>query len=135
MLQILAPLIAPIIDKALDLIPNENDRQRAKEDMERGILDAANQALLGQLEINKVEAAHKSIFVAGWRPFIGWVCGAGIAWAFVGQPVANWAVEAFGLGISLPIIPTDNLMELVLAMLGMGGLRTFEKLRGVAREK
>ena len=135
MLQILAPLIAPIIDKALDLIPNENDRQRAKEDMERGILDAANQALLGQLEINKVEAAHKSIFVAGWRPFIGWVCGAGIAWAFIGQPIANWAVEAFGLGVPLPIIPTDNLMELVLAMLGMGGLRTFEKLRGVAREK
>ena len=135
MLQILAPLIAPIIDKALDLIPNENDRQRAKEDMERGILDAANQALLGQLEINKVEAAHRSIFVAGWRPFIGWVCGAGIAWAFIGQPIANWAVEAFGLGVPLPIIPTDNLMELVLAMLGMGGLRTFEKLRGVAREK
>ena len=135
MLQILAPLIAPIIDKALDLIPNENDRQRAKEEMERGILDAANQALLGQLEINKVEAAHKSIFVAGWRPFIGWVCGAGIAWAFIGQPIANWAVEAFGLGMPLPIIPTDNLMELVLAMLGMGGLRTFEKLRGVAREK
>ena len=135
MLQILAPLIAPIIDKALDLIPNENDRQRAKEDMERGILDAANQALLGQLEINKVEAAHRSIFVAGWRPFIGWVCGAGIAWAFIGQPIANWAVEAFGLGMPLPIIPTDNLMELVLAMLGMGGLRTFEKLRGVAREK
>jgi hypothetical protein len=91
--------------------------------------------MLAQTEINAAEAQHKSIFVAGWRPFIGWVCGVGIAWSMVVQPVAQWAMIAWGDGTELPTIDTSYLMELVTAMLGMSGLRTFEKMRGVARRK
>ncbi|MDA5194107.1 3TM-type holin [Govanella unica] len=86
-----------------------------------------------QAEINKIEAAHRSVFVAGWRPFIGWVCGAGFAWAFIFQPILNWAVVVYGLSITPPDIVTDDMMELVIALLGLGAMRTFEKSKGRAR--
>ncbi len=130
----LASLVGPIVNKFVDRIPDGNERARAKESLERELVDAANSVMLAQTEINKAEAAHKSIFVAGWRPFIGWVCGVGIAWSMVVQPVAQWAMIAWGDGTELPTIDTSYLLELVTAMLGMSGLRTFEKLRGVSRQ-
>ena len=130
----LASLVGPIVNKFVDRIPNGNERARAKEALEKELVDAANSVMLAQTEINKAEAAHKSIFVAGWRPFIGWVCGVGIAWSMVVQPVAQWAMIAWGDGTELPTIDTSYLLELVTAMLGMSGLRTFEKLRGVSRQ-
>ena len=131
----LASLVGPIVNKFVDRIPDGNERARAKESLERELVEAANSAMLAQTEINAVEAQHKSIFVAGWRPFIGWVCGVGIAWSMVVQPVAQWAMFAWGDGTELPTIDTSYLMELVTAMLGMSGLRTFEKMRGVARRQ
>ena len=86
-----------------------------------------------QAEINKIEAAHRSIFVAGWRPFIGWVCGVGFLWVFLGHPLFEWSVALYGLDIHPPELMSDSLLELVLAMLGLGGLRTAEKLTGRAK--
>ena len=129
----LASLVGPIVNKFVDRIPNGNERARAKEALEKELVDAANSVMLAQTEINAAEAQHKSIFVAGWRPFIGWVCGVGIAWSMVVQPVAQWAMIAWGDGTELPTIDTSYLMELVTARLGMSGLRTFEKMKGVAR--
>ena len=131
----LASLVGPIVNKFVDRIPDGNERARAKESLERELVEAANSAMLAQTEINAVEAQHKSIFVAGWRPFIGWVCGVGIAWSMVVQPVAQLAMIAWGDGTELPTIDTSYLMDLVTAMLGMSGLRTFEKMRGVARRQ
>lgn len=90
----------------------------------------AQQPHLLQAEINKVEAAHRSIFVAGWRPFIGWICGLGILWAFIGHPLFEWIVALKSLDVVPPSINTDHLLELVLALLGLGALRTAEKLTG-----
>ena len=84
----------------------------------------AQQPSMVQAEINKVEAAHRSIFVAGWRPFIGWVCGVGLMYAFLIGPVLDRFV---GPG---PAFPMDQIMKLVLAMLGLGAYRTIEKLQG-----
>ena len=131
----LASLVGPLVNSVVDRIPNGNERARAKEELEKGLVDAANQVMLAQAKINEAEASHKSIFVAGWRPFIGWVCGVGICWSMVAQPVAQWAIIAWGDGTELPTIDTSYLMELVTAMLGMSGLRTFEKMRGVARRQ
>ena len=131
----LASLVGPIVNKFVDRIPNGNERARAKEALEKELVDAANSVMLAQTEINAVEAQHKSIFVAGWRPFSGWVCGVGIAGSMVAQPVAQWAMIAWGDGTELPNIDTSYLLELVTAMLGMSGLRTFEKMRGVARRQ
>jgi len=80
---------------------------------------------LAQVELNKAEAAHTSTFVAGWRPAIGWVCGAGLALAFVINPVFQWITGTPG-----PQLPLESMTSLVTAMLGLGGLRTFEKIVG-----
>jgi hypothetical protein len=126
----LLPALGTLIDR---LIPDRAAAERAKAEMEQQLVTAANQAAMAQVEVNKVEAAHSSVFVAGWRPSIGWVCAAGLAWAFVVAPIASWALMVLGVKAELPAIQFDHLFELVLAMLGIGGLRTFEKLRGVAR--
>ena len=78
-----------------------------------------------QIELNKIEASHRSIFVAGWRPFLGWVCGCGLSFVFVINPVIQWYSGKPG-----PTMPIDVMSELVVAMLGLGGLRTFEKIQG-----
>lgn len=83
-----------------------------------------------QAEINRVEASHRSLFVAGWRPFIGWVCGLGFLWAFLLHPLFEWTVALRGLDVVPPAIVTDNMMELVLALLGLGTLRSVEKIAG-----
>ena len=133
MISLLAPMVGGIVNKFVDRIPDGNARAEAKETLEKENITAANSAMLAQVELNKAEAQHKSVFVAGWRPFIGWTCGAGIAWAMVLQPIAQWGVTMWGDGAELPTIDTGYLMELIMGMLGMGGLRTFEKMKGVAR--
>lgn len=127
----LIPALGTLVDR---LIPDRAAAERAKADMEAALIKASNEAALAQVEVNKIEAGHGSVFVAGWRPFIGWVCGAALAWAFIVGPVLSWSLAVLGIRESLPPIMTDNLFELVLAMLGLGGLRTFEKMRGVARQ-
>ena len=127
----LLPALGTLIDR---LIPDRAAADKAKAEMELQLVQAANAAAMAQVEVNKIEAGHSSVFVAGWRPSIGWVCAAGLAWAFVVAPVASWALLVLGVKAELPAIQFDHLFELVLAMLGIGGLRTFEKLRGVARQ-
>lgn len=130
---LLGPLIAAGAEILERVIPDKAAAEKAKIEMEAGLLNAANQVNLAQIDVNKAEAQHRSVWVAGWRPGIGWVCTAGLAWAFIGQPVAEWSLTLRGIEAELPQLNLDYLMELVLAMLGMAGLRTFEKLRGVTR--
>jgi hypothetical protein len=85
-------------------------------------------AMAGQMEINKVEAANPSIFVSGWRPAIGWICGAGFAVQFVIGPLAEWGSALYGHPVKFPQMDTGTMMPLLLGMLGLGGLRTAEKL-------
>lgn len=81
-----------------------------------------------QVELNKVEAGSRSVFVAGWRPFIGWVCGLGLANTFLVNPWIQWVTDRAG-----PTLPQDIMLELVLALLGLGALRTYEKATGRAK--
>jgi len=88
--------------------------------------------IAGQMEINKVEAANPSVFVSGWRPAIGWICGAGFAVQFVVGPLAEWGSALYGHPVKFPAMDTGTMMPLLLGMLGLGGMRTAEKLQGVA---
>jgi len=138
--NLLKTLIGPVIEPLIDRIPNPNERARAREDAERQLLEAFTQASAAQTRINEVEAAHPSRFVAGWRPAIGWTCAAGLAYQFVLHPLSEWALRlvAMGAGTEIPPPPALDvsvLTSLVMAMLGMGGLRTYEKMRGVSRER
>ena len=86
-----------------------------------------------QSDVNAVEAASASVFVSGWRPFIGWTCGLALAYQFVLSPIFVWIGLCAGFHPPVPPKLDDTLWQLVFAMLGMGGLRTLEKLKGVAR--
>jgi hypothetical protein len=89
-------------------------------------------AMAGQLEINKVEAANPSVFVSGWRPAIGWICGAGFGVQFVIGPLAEWGSALYGNPIKFPQMDVGTMMPLLLGMLGLSGLRTAEKIQQVA---
>jgi hypothetical protein len=128
----LLPLLAPLLDKLISHIPDPLARERAKAEAEATLLSLLGQQQQGQVEINKVEAASSKVFVAGWRPFIGWVCGAALAYTYVLAPFLGWALTMWSPATPLPTPPTDALFELVLAMLGLGGLRTFEKIKRVS---
>jgi hypothetical protein len=126
----LAPAIGTLIDR---LIPDKHEAEKAKADLERSLVDAANQINLEQVKTNQIEAAHRSIWVAGWRPAIGWACSVGFAWAFVGQPVAVWISAVWVPDLSLPALDTAPLIEMTFAMLGLAGMRSWEKSKGLAK--
>ena len=88
--------------------------------------------IAGQMDINKIEAASASVFVSGWRPAIGWICGAGFAVQFVIGPLAEWGSALAGHPVKFPQMDTGTMMPLLLGMLGLGGMRTAEKMQGVA---
>ena len=88
--------------------------------------------MTAQTDINKTEAASSSVFVSGWRPAIGWVCALALAYQYLVRPLGGTIASL--LGMTIPPLPglDDNLWQLMMGMLGMGGLRTFEKVQGVA---
>ena len=95
----------------------------------------AQELAKGQLEVNKGEAASKSMFVAGWRPFIGWVCGVGFLANFILIPMANFGLALAEVSITIPMIDTTQMMPVLMGMLGLGAMRTVEKVQKVSREK
>lgn len=127
--------MGPILDGILRFIPDKNKRAEAKEMFELQMLGAMTSLVQGQLQINMKEAEHKSVFVAGARPFLLWVCGFGYAWTFVLQPLGTWVVLVAGVNVpALPTLDIGPLGTLTLGMLGLGGLRTYEKRLGVANQ-
>jgi len=135
--------LGPILDGVLRFIPDKNARAEAKEQFEGQMLSAMTNLVQGQLKINEVQAQHGSIFVAGARPFIMWVCGVALGWNYLLQPIFNWGVYVLVLQGSIdmtvaetlqaPTLDTGELTTILLGMLGLGGLRTYEKRLGVAR--
>jgi len=97
------------------------------------IMEIMQRADLAQIEVNKVEAASSSLFVSGWRPSVGWVCSAALAWQYIGQPVALFAANMAGMTLlPLPKMDLSDLLVLLGALLGYTGLRTWEKGKGIA---
>ncbi|WP_298034742.1 3TM-type holin [uncultured Desulfovibrio sp.] len=127
------PIIGPAIEKLLNLIPDPNERARGEAEFQKSLLAALTAEDSDNRAINKVEAAHSSIFVSGWRPFIGWVCGAALAFQYLIRPFWIWAATIWWPGSPVPPTLDGMLWELVMGMLGIGGLRTIEKWKGVAR--
>ena len=89
------------------------------------------QQSLGQLDVNKVEAANPNLFVAGWRPFVGWICGVGFLISFLGPLISYLVALAGHTGVVFPNLDTSTLMTLLMGMLGLGGMRTYEKVSGL----
>ena len=94
----------------------------------------AQEAMLAQLEINKAEAARASLFKGGWRPFVGWICGFALLYHFILSPLIIFIVTLTGATIPpLPEFDMGSLMTVLLGMLGIGGLRTYEKQKGITK--
>ena len=103
-----------------------------KSEAEKQQLAAAVMVVQGQLDINKVEAASPSVFVSGWRPFIGWVCGVACAWNWIGLKMALFVAAYLGHPLDMQPADVSEMMPVLLGMLGLGGLRSVEKIKGVA---
>jgi len=135
MISALIPQIAPILGNVLDrFFPDKEKAAEAQRAIETALLENAAQINLAQVEVNKEEAQHRTVFVAGWRPFIGWVCGVALAWHFVGVPVTLFFIAWSGAEVpELPVFDMNSLMTVLTGMLGLGGLRTFEKMKGLTK--
>jgi hypothetical protein len=119
--------------KVLDrVLPDPAQQAAAKLELMKLQQNGELAQITGQMDINKVEAASSSLFVSGWRPSIGWVCGAGFAVQFVIGPLAEWGAALAGHPVKFPQMDTGTMMPLLLGMLGLGGLRTAEKLQDKA---
>jgi hypothetical protein len=118
----IADLASNVINK---FFPDKTESEKAQ-------LAATLTIIQGQLDANRAEAANTNVFVSGWRPFIGWVCGSACAWNWIGLPIVKAGMQAFGH--AFPVAPADlsQMLPLLLGMLGLGGLRTIEKIQGVA---
>ena len=134
--MVLQALIGPVTGLLDKFIPDADEKARLAHEIATMSERHAQELAKGQIEINKAEAAHKSMFVSGWRPFVGWSCGLALAWHFIGQRIAVFAIAVIGVEPPpLPVFEMESLLTVLLGMLGLGGLRTFEKTKAVAREK
>ena len=126
-----------MFEKLIDPISNILDKFVADKDLKAKLQHELDQELhkanMAQIEVNKEQAKHSSLFVSGARPAIMWVCCLGLFWSFFLAPFLSWLIVASGSTATLPAIETEGLLSLTLALLGLGGYRSFEKFKGVAR--
>jgi hypothetical protein len=120
----LLPLLGGVIDK---VIPDRAAAEKAKLDMQAKLLDAATTGALAQIEVNKTEAGHQSVFVAGWRPAIGWICAAALAYSYMIVPLVGFTLTLMGQPVPRWPVLDGNLWELMFGMLGLGALRSYDK--------
>lgn len=121
------PIIGAITDIIDRVVPDP--KQKAAISLELAKLESAQ--VTGQLEINKAEALHRSIFVAGWRPFIGWICGVGLAYGVIIQPLISWVAKViFGYDGEIPAFDSALLIYALGGMLGLGAMRSYDKKNG-----
>jgi len=132
----MSPAIIPLLDigsRLIDrLIPDPEKKAAAELELLKLSQEGDLKKILGQLEINAREAAHPSIFVSGWRPFVGWTCGVGLFYQAVLHNLLNWVAVMYALP-ALPAMDSELLIYVLGAMLGIAGLRTYEKKSGVTK--
>ncbi len=124
MLASLSALIGPVSAILDKVIPDKDLREKLSHE----IATMADRQMSAQIEVNKVEAAHKSLFVAGWRPAIGWICGFALLYSTILSPI-------IGIWFTVPAVDSSLLTTVLMGMLGLGAMRTAQKVKGVQREK
>ena len=130
----LTALIGPVVGLLDKFIPDADLKTKLAHQISSMAESHAAELAKGQLEANVVQAKHPSIFVSGSRPAILWICALGLLTQFFLMPIAEWASAIWYPEITLPKLQTEQLMALTFSLLGLGGMRSFEKSKGVARE-
>ena len=126
----LAKIVGGIIDKA---IPDKDLKEQLAHDIATMAERHSHNIIKAQIEVNKTEAAHKSLFVSGWRPAVGWTCCLGLAGNFLVIPFSNFVMALAGSDIVIPLIDVSTMMPVLMGMLGLGTMRTIEKINNVQR--
>lgn len=130
-MSILNALIQPVTSILDKVIPDADTKQRIAHEIATMAESHAHEIATAQIEVNKTEAASKNLFVAGWRPAVGWVCCLGMAGNFLVIPLANFTLALSGSSVVVPLIDLSTMMPVLMGMLGLGALRTVEKTKGV----
>ena len=133
MMDLLGKLVDPVSNILDKVIEDKDQKARLAHEISTMAERHAQELARGQIEINKEEAKSRNIFIAGWRPFVGWTCGLALFWHFLGLPVTLFITG--WLNIQHPPLPEFDMsiMTVLLGMLGLGGMRSFEKFKGVAK--
>lgn len=133
------PILGDLIREAGTTLRQIIPDPKARAELEYKLAELADRAearetalLVGQIEVNKEEAKNANLFVAGWRPAIGWVGATALGWTWVGAPIGQWVFRWFGIETPLPALDPDSIYPIILGMLGLGTMRSFEKTWGVA---
>ena len=134
-MSVVASLIGPV-SGLLGKVIKDKDKAAALAHEIATMSEQHHQELMkGQLEINKIEAAHASIFVSGWRPALGWVCTLGMFGNFITIPFSNFVLALVEVDVVIPLVPLETMMPVLMGMLGLGAMRSYEKKNSVSREK
>ena len=128
-MSIVAQLVGPVTG-LLDKFIEDKDQKAMLAHKIATMSEEHHQDLMkAQIEVNKVEAASSNLFVAGWRPFIGWTCGLGMFGNFITIPFSNFVLALVGMDIVIPLVPLETMMPVLMGMLGLVAMRSFEKTR------
>lgn len=131
---LLDKLIEPVTSIINKVIPDKDQAAKLAHEIATMAENHAQEIALAQIDLNKAEASSDSVFKGGWRPAIGWICGMALFWSFILQPFLVFFLLAFGVDLGpLPELNTADLMPILLGMLGLGGLRTYEKVQKVTK--
>jgi|TARA_S200002703_G_scaffold58558_1_gene50872 hypothetical protein len=126
-------LIGPVTGLLDKFIPDADTKAKLAHEVATMAEEHAQEIAKGQMEINAVEAANSNVFVSGWRPFIGWTCGLGMFGNFITIPFSNFVLALFEVDIVIPLVPLETMMPVLMGMLGLGAMRTYEKKSGVSK--
>jgi hypothetical protein len=128
-------LIGPITGLLDKFIEDKDQKAKLAHEIATMSQKYAQEIAKGQMAINQVEAAHKSLLVSGWRPALGWVCVLGMFGNFITIPFSNFVLALLGIDIVIPLVPLETMMPVLMGMLGLGAMRTYEKKNSVHRDK
>lgn len=134
MIPLITTLLPSIMDVAGRFLPEDKEKRAAAErEIKEKLTDSLAKIDLAQLDINKTEAAHRSLFVAGWRPAVGWTCTAALAYSYVLEPILTFGLAQAGYLVDLPAVDMSQMMPVLMGLLGLGSLRSWEKVKGVTK--
>lgn len=133
MINLLGSLVQPVTGLLDKFIEDKDTKNKLAHEINTMAERHAQELAKGQLEINKAEAQSRNVFIAGWRPFLGWTMGFAMAYNYVIQPIAIFVLAQLDYLVALPALDMTEMMPVLLGMLGLGGLRTYEKKKGISK--
>jgi len=134
MIPLITTLLPSVMDVAGRFLPEDKEKRAAAErEIEAKLTESLANIDLANLKINEADAKSGNWFQSGWRPFIGWSCGFALAYTYVMQPILTFGLAQAGYLIDLPAVNLGEMMPVLMGLLGLGGLRTFEKVKGISK--